>query len=105
MFGFGRAPEYLPNLFNEFTASERFGSAAIENTYLTALEKWKGNVYCLTDIAVVLTQKLWDYYLGERMTDDLFALYSRLFEQHFDYVKQHLNREDYHYFCTVISWT
>ena len=102
-----REAQYLPDLFDRFTAAERFGAPAVEDIYPSALNKWKDDVYRFSDIAVVLEQLLWSRYyiddicLKNEPDDDYISLYSRLYEQHCEYARQHLNREDYHYFCTV----
>ena len=40
-----REVQYLPDLFDRFTAAERFGAPAVEDVYQSALNKWKDDVY------------------------------------------------------------
>ena len=52
----------ITTFWEDFYIAERFGTAAIKDTYKRAFKEWKGNYKYLTELVMVLNQKIWRYY-------------------------------------------
>lgn len=85
--------------WNDFTIAERFGEGAIRGTFNTAFKQWKSNYIYLTELAMVLNWKAWDWY--EAGNGSLTELYTDLWTAASEYANDHLTGEELSYFFRV----
>lgn len=53
--------EVKTTFWDDFSIADRFGVKAIKDTYNRAFKEWKGNVTYVTELAMVLNHKIWQY--------------------------------------------
>ena len=54
--------ETKTTFWQDFSIADRFGIAAVKDTYKRAFEGWKDNVVYLTELVMVLNWKIWQHY-------------------------------------------
>ena len=47
--------------WEDFSIADRFGVAAVKDTYKRAFENWHSNVEYVTELCLVLNHKIWQY--------------------------------------------
>ncbi|MFD0704333.1 hypothetical protein ACFQY8_01010 [Alloscardovia venturai] len=58
--GYGYKP--LTTFWEEFSIADPFGSNAIRDTYKRALKEWKNDYKKMTELVMVLNNKIWEHY-------------------------------------------
>lgn len=99
---------YLPNtdyelqttFWMDFSIADRFGPAAVQDTFDRAFTEWKDNCVYLTELVMVLNHKLWQWYNSGR--PDMAEMYNKLYGEADTYAQEHLTGEeaDYYYRTT-----
>lgn len=79
----------------DFSIADRFGIAAVRDTFKRAFQEWKGNTVYLTELVMVLNHKIWQHY--ER-NERLAEVYNDLWEQASTYAETNLTGEDLDYY-------
>ena len=51
--------ECKTTLWMDFSIADRFGIAAVRDTFRRAFREWKGNTVYLTELVMVLNHKIW----------------------------------------------
>lgn len=64
--------------WDDFSIADRFGVAAIKDTYKRAFNEWKNNVVYVTELVMVLNHKIWQHY--ER-NEEYGRLYNELWQE------------------------
>lgn len=82
----------------DFTIADRFGLAAVQDTYNRAFKEWHTNVIYVTELAVVLNYKIWQHY---ETNEPLAELYDRLWREVDEWCCTNLNEEDYQHYWRV----
>ena len=80
----------------DFSIAERFGTAAIEDTYNRAMKQWAGHYKYLTELVLVLNGKLWDWY--EKKDNTLARIYEDLYYKAREYALDNLKGEEFDFF-------
>lgn len=85
--------------WSDFTIADHFGLGAISSTYKTAFESWKNDYIYLTELAMVLNWKIWQWY---EKNDEYAKLYDALWRKADEYAVENLKGEelDYYYRTT-----
>lgn len=65
----------MTTFWSDFSIADRFGEAAIKDTFKRAFREWRSNIKYLTELVLVLNHKIWHYY-GKN--EALCALYNDL---------------------------
>ena len=81
--------------WDDFSIADRFGIAAVRDTFKRAFEEWKENVEYLTELVMVLNWKIWQYH---EHNDVLARTYDTLWKQADAYACNTLKGEDLAYF-------
>lgn len=83
----------------DFDIADRFGKAAVLDTYKRAFAEWKSNVEYLTELVIVLNLKIWEHY---EKNEPLARLYNSLWDEAQTYAYDNLTGDDLTYFwkCT-----
>lgn len=85
----------ITTFYMDFSIADRFGVAAIKDTYKRAMEGWKDNYIYLTELVMVLNWKIWEHY----QSNERYAkLYDKLFWEAKDYAENHLKGAELSYF-------
>ena len=83
----------------DFSIADRFGIAAVKDTYRRAFKEWKSNVKYLTELVMVLNHKIWQHY--EAGHEDLAKVYNTLWMTADNWAVENLKGEDLTYYYTV----
>lgn len=92
--------ELQTTFWEDFSIADRFGLAAIKDTYKRAFNEWKNDHKYLTELILVLNHKIWQYY--ERRPE-VATLYNTLWENTDQYAKDNLKDDELSYFLRVID--
>lgn len=92
--------ELQTTFWNDFSIADRFGLAAINDTYKRAFKEWKNDYMYLTELILVLNHKIWQYY---EKRPEMATLYNTLWENTDQYAKDNLKDDELSYFLRVID--
>ena len=67
--------ELQTTFWEDFSIADRFGLAAVLDTFNRAFREWKGDYKFLTELTLVLNHKIWQYYENR---PDMAELYKSL---------------------------
>ena len=79
--------ELQTTFWEDFSIADRFGLAAVLDTFNRAFREWKGDYKFLTELTLVLNHKIWQYYENR---PDMAAIYNTLLEKNAQYPKENL---------------
>lgn len=82
----------------DFSIADKFGIAAIKNTYDRGFKEWKTNHVYLTELVMVLNHKIWRWY---EKNEAIARVYNDLWEQTDLYAQDNLHGEELDYFYEV----
>lgn len=84
--------------WEDFTIADRFGEAAVRDTFKRAFKEWKRNHIYLTELVIVLNHKIWQHY---RLKSPLAEVYNELWEKADEYACTHLKGEELAHFYRI----
>lgn len=89
----------ITTFYMDFSIADRFGIAAVKDTFNRAFEHWKSNYKYLTELVMVLNWKQWEHY---ETNEALTEAYYNLWEQASYYASENLQGEELEYYfrCT-----
>ena len=90
--------ELQTTFWEDFSIADRFGLAAVLDTFNRAFREWKGDYKFLTELTLVLNHKIWQYYENR---PDMPVLYNTLWEQADQYAKENLKGNELSYYWEV----
>ncbi len=90
--------ETKTTFYLDFSIADRFGIAAVKDTYNRAFKEWKDNHEYLTELVMVLNWKVWEHYGNN---DDLATTYNDLWMAADSYACNNLVGEELNYFLRV----
>lgn len=91
--------EMQTTFWEDFSIADRFGAAAIKDTFKRAFNEWKDNYIFLTELVIVLNHKIWQYYkLGN---ENYARLYNDLWEKADVYACNNLKGEELSFFYRI----
>lgn len=88
----------LTTFWTDFSIADRFGKAAVLDTFNRAFDEWKSNCKYLTELVMVLNHKIWQHHEGNR---DLASLYNDLWQKADVYAGETLRGDDLEYYFQV----
>ena len=91
--------ETMTTFYEDFTIADRFGVAAIKDTYKRAFNEWKNDYQYLTELVMVLNWKIWEHY--EKNNRQYAELYNGLWGEADVYACENLKGEELSYFYRV----
>lgn len=81
--------------YQDFSIADKFGVAAIKDTYNRAFRDWKTDHIYLTELVLALNWKIWEHC----ETNDRYAvLYDELWRKTADYAVENLKGEELRYY-------
>lgn len=90
--------ELQTTFWEDFSIVDRFGIAAIKDTYNRAFNEWKNNYKYLTELTLVLNHKSWLYY---DIRPNIAKLYNSLWEKTDQYAMENLKGDELNYYLNV----
>lgn len=81
--------------WRDFSIADRFGVFAIKDTYKRAFEEWKTNHIYLTELAIVLNHKIFQWYENNQKFAEL---YNDLWLKTDEYARENLKEEELVYY-------
>ena len=87
--------ETITTFWDDFGIADRFGIAAIRDTYKRAFNEWKDNYKYLTELVMVLNWKIWQHYENN---ESIVRVYNELWEEADLYAQENLHGEEAEYF-------
>lgn len=92
--------DYQPKttFWMDFSIADKFGIAAIKDTYNRAFKEWKTNHVYLTELVMVLNHKIWQWY---EKNEAIARVYNHLWEEADLYAQENLHGEELKYFYEV----
>lgn len=81
--------------WEDFSIADRFGMAAIQDTYNRAFDEWKDNITYLTELVMVLNHKIFAWY---KKNQKVASLYNNLWEQADQWAIENLKGSDLDYY-------
>ena len=91
--------ETKTTFWQDFTIADRFGIAAIKDTYKRAFNEWKSDYIYLTELVMVLNHKICEHYEANNM--EVAKVYNELWEEADNYALENLKGDNLRYFCEV----
>ena len=90
--------ELQTTFWTDFSIADRFGLAAVRNTFNRAFAEWKEDCKFLTELILVLNHKIGQHF---ETRPELAALYQSLWEQADRYAVEHLQGDELSYYYSV----
>ena len=82
----------------DFMIAERFGEAAVRDTYKRAFKEWKDNYIYLTELVIALNWGIWRNY---ETNQKLAEVYNELWEEADGYACDNLRGDELSFFYEV----
>lgn len=82
----------------DFSIADKFGIAAVKDTFNRAFAEWKSDYRYLTDLVIVLNHKIWEWYESR---PNLAEVYNELWQKADAYACENLKGEELNYFYRV----
>lgn len=92
--------EMKTTFWSDFTIADAFGTGAVKDTFDRAFAEWKSDPVYLTELAMILNHKIWQYY---RNNAALSKLYDTLYWKTDEYALAHLNDSDLQYYLRTMD--
>ena len=81
---------------DDFTIADRFGLYGIEDTYKRAFKHWHNDTVFVTELAMVLNWKCWQWY--DKWNQKYSELYQKLWEKTHEWCCSNLQWKDKEYY-------
>ena len=94
--------EIVDNTFiMDFRIAERFGEAAIKETFKRAFKGWKDDILYFTELTAVMNQLCWWHYAKGNI--ELSKMYSNYFYECRSYGIDNFKGDEFQYFWRVLD--
>lgn len=87
--------EFKTTFWSDFTIADSFGLDAIQDTFNRAFGEWRSDYRYLTDLVIVLNNKIFQHYESNR---EYAELYNKLWKIADGYACDNLKGEELQYF-------
>lgn len=84
--------------WDDFSIADRFGNAAIQDTFNRAFDEWKSNTVFVTELALVLNHKSYQWHEKDKSRAEL---YTRLWQTVDDWCIENLKDDDAMYYYEI----
>lgn len=88
--------EWQTTFWLDFTIADKFGKAAVRDTFDRAFNEWKDDYIYLTELVIVTNWKLWQHY--EDGDEEMARLYDGLWRKAQGYAYDTLKGDELTYF-------
>lgn len=87
--------EPITTFWQDFSIADKFGIAAIEDTYRRVKSEWKNNCKYWTELCLVLNHKIWQWHETDRQKA---ILYDKLWREADEMTSEWSDEEQEYYF-------
>lgn len=87
---------FSTTFFMDFSIADKFGDDAIKDTFERAFNEWKGDYRYLTDLVIVLNQKIWEWY--EAGNEPRARIYNDMWIKAQNYADENLKGKELRYY-------
>lgn len=93
---------YTPKttFWQDFTIAENFSIEDINDTYERAFNEWHTNIEYVTELAMVVNHKIWQWY---KVDDKIARTYNTLWEKISNWAYVNLKGDDAHYYYRTLD--
>lgn len=84
----------------DFSIADKFGAAAIKDTFKRAFNEWKTNYIYLTELVLVLNHKIWQYH---GLNGTMALLYHNLWCEADQWAVENLQGDELQYFYRTLD--
>ena len=71
--------EMRTTFWNDFAIADRFGAAAVRDTYKRAFDEWRHDIEYLTELVMILNWRIWLHWENGR--EELARVYDELWRR------------------------
>lgn len=93
-----REEGFSATFWQDFSIADRFGIAAVKDTFRRAFAEWRDDYLYLTDLVITLNHKIWQHY---EKNPRLAEAYNAMWCKADQYAYDHLDGEELEYFARV----
>lgn len=95
---------YTPvtTLWEDFSIADRFGDAAIEDTYNRVCDQYQTNYKVMTELILVLNHKIWQHYQNNV---EIAKLYQQLWQDTDSWCVENLTGKQLDYYYQTLDFT
>ena len=93
--------EAQTTFWSDFSIADRFGAAAVRDTFERAMKEWKCNHIYLTELVIVLNHKIWFWH--SKHNDTFAKLYDELWREADSYACENLKGEELSYYFDTLD--
>lgn len=90
--------ELKTTFWEDFSIADRFGATSVQDTFNRAFDEWKSNYVYLTELVLVLNNKIWQHY---KSNEQIARLYDKLWRQADEYAVNNLKDAELEYFYRI----
>lgn len=91
--------ETKTTFWQDFSIADRFGIAAIKDTFNRAFKEWREDVEYAAELVIVLNHKIWQHYEGGDMKKA--ELYNELWAKTDSWCVEHFTGDDARYYFNI----
>lgn len=90
----------ITTFWDDYSIADRFGAAAVKDTFKRSFANWKNDYKYLTELVMVLNHKLWEWYEKDP-EGPIYKAYGQCFEKASSYAEDNLEGEELSYYYRV----
>lgn len=90
----------MTTFWQDFSIADYFGVNAVSDTFKRAFDEWKDNYKYLTELAMVVNHKMWQWY--EENTE-LTNVYENAWETVEQYARDNLKDKELSYYYKILD--
>ena len=90
----------ISTFYMDMSIADRFGPAAIKDTFRRVVDSWADNTEMFTEFVMVLNWKIWEHY---QSNDTIAELYDALWNKAKDIVYERFNEEQLEYYYATVD--
>lgn len=91
--------DLISTLWDDLSVADRFGKAAIKDTYNRIKKGWKHHYKMMTEFVLILNHKIWQHY--NKGNQEYAELYNGLWQDADNYCRTNFKGEKLKYFYRV----
>ena len=93
--------EAQTTFWSDFSIADKFGEAAVRDTFERVMKEWKCNHIYLTELVMVLNHKIWFWH--SKNNDTFATLYDELWREADSYACENLKGEELSYYFDTLD--
>lgn len=91
----------ITTFWDDFSIADRFGEAAVKDTFKRAFREWRTDYKYLAELVIVLNHKCWAHW--HRGNKALSKIYRDLYYEAHGYACENLKGEEFEYYYNIVD--